>query len=104
MNHITKRNIDKSIESWIIKVLQAKLDGTKVQYRGQKTNWFNVEKDHTWNFYQNEYQLVYPRQYIIGIPEDGKPFIHDTSNGWTRSDFGIRSNGNNYILMEEIDL
>jgi len=53
-----------------IELLQAFLDGQVIKYRAQKTHWYIVDKEHSWNFSQNEYKIVIPRDYALEIKGD----------------------------------
>jgi len=82
-------------------LLKAKKEGLKIVY-GDLGFSLTVEEDHLWDLSNNTYSIIRPREYIICIPKKGKPYIEKLENRWTRSDFGKRENGDNYILMREV--
>lgn len=102
-DHICTKIEDSSIEDWMVTILQAyKFDGVRVEYRGQKTNWYTIEDNHRWDFYVNEYRIVRKRRYIINIDKDGVPEIIKTEEDSSDLNIGLQSDGGTYILMEEV--
>jgi len=102
-NHIITKYKDDKIETWIKTLMQRHLEGKSIQYMGPKTQWFNVEENHVWDFYENEYRFVLPRKFIISCSKDEDYRIVETSDCWSGSDYGMDSDGTTYFLMEEID-
>lgn len=85
------------------KLLEAKRRGDKIYYIPRTSNTaFPIEADHRWNLVANEYEIRPRREYIIRIPRNGEPRIEHVTNEWTRSDFGMESDGNEFILMREV--
>lgn len=103
MNHIITRHNDVKLEDWIILIVQRYKQGKNIEYRSQKTKWYNVGEKHLWDFYGNEYRIVEPRRFIIEMSSSGDYCIAETSDCWSGSDYGKDTNGSTYFLMEEID-
>ena len=103
MNHIITKYKDDKIEEWIATLMHNYLDGASIQYSSPKTKWFDVEKDHKWDFIGNVYRIILPRKFIISCTKDGEYKIEETSDCWSNSDYGENSKGTTYFLMEEID-
>jgi len=102
-NHIIKRIATDSLESWIQYIMEISQIGKyKIQYRCEMSQWYTVLENHLWNFYDNEYQIVKPREYIISINK-GEPCIVETSNCWSSSDFATNADGTQYFLMSEVE-
>ena len=85
------------------KLLAAKKEGTKIYYRDKKVlTWIEVEDGHAWNLQINEYDIRARREFIVSISKGGVANIKETHNNWTRSDFGLDTEGNDYVLMREV--
>lgn len=81
-------------------LLKAKRDGEKIYCSTGKGPETVIKADHAWDLNNNVYRIRTRREYIIRI-KDGESTIEETSNHWTRSDFG-RSEGSDFILMREV--
>jgi len=89
--------MNKTNDDVMQELLKAKKEGLRIVYDN-----ICIEENHAWDISNNTYSIIRPREYIICIPKKGKPYIEKLENRWTRSDFGKRENGDNYILMREV--
>jgi len=84
-------------------LLDAKREGCKIFYTtGGLDKKLLVEPNHKWNLVDNTYTIQRRREYIIHVDKNGQPHILHTTNEWTRSDFGLNSDGSEEILMREV--
>ena len=86
----------------ITELVAAKAAGFRITYKAVGSKYIcDIDEDHLWNL-NNTYHIIRPREYIIVVPLKSVPYIEEINNNWTRSDFGKRENGNEYILLREV--
>jgi len=85
-----------------IKIMQAYLDGKKIEFRNRAgdTIWRPADKNHGWNFHDVEYRIKpEPREFWLNVYPDGSLFAHFCPE----SAVHILSNGETIKVIEVLD-